>query len=385
MHVNNEYLNKFLVIYKERKPQVIEAIKKNKIYSGIAAVLLVVCFALLIKSCGKEVEEPPMVQKMSEDTVKLSDEAIENLKLEKVVEGDFPEKLTLMGKISVTEDRTVNVPSRVGGRIDSIFVASGEVVKEGQPLCSVFSADFSVAREEYLQSLRDFKAHPKDEDAKHMLDLSKKKLNALGVSKNDYDRWVNGDTPKSENILVRAPRAGALLGKNAVIGNLVNVGDSLFTIGDLSKVWFAGDIYPEDLSKIHSDQEVEIEPGNGAPPLHGKVMFISPAMDPNTRTIKIRAMMDNPGNQLRADMYVQGYIVLSRRTAIIAPKDALVRLEDLTFVFKRLPGNLFKKVAIVTSGESTKTVSVSSGLEKGDEVVTEGGLLLDAALHGEGT
>ena len=215
-----------------------------------------------------------------------------------------------------------------------------------------------------------------------MLELSKKKLNALGVSKTDYDKWANSEGSRGENIIVRAPRNGALVGKNAVIGNLVNVGDSLFTIGDLSKVWFAGDIYPEDLSKVHQGQEVEIEPGDGAIALHGKVSFISPAMDPNTRTIKIRALMENPGSQLRADMYVQGFVILSRRTAVIAPKNSLVRLDDTTFAFKRLPGNLFKKVSVATDGETTTTVSVTSGLSDGDEVVTEGGLLLDAALHG---
>jgi len=218
-----------------------------------------------------------------------------------------------------------------------------------------------------------------------MLELSKKKLSTLGVSKSDYEKWKPGEAPKSENLLVRAPLSGALLGKNAVIGNLVNVGDSLFTIGDLSKVWFAGDIYPEDLSKVHSGQEVQIDPGNGAPMLHGKVSFISPAMDPNTRTIKIRALMENAGGQLRADMYVQGFVVISTRMAVIAPKDALVHLQDTVFSFKRLPGNLFKKVAVTTDGETPRTISISSGLVEGDEVVTEGGLLLDAALHGAGT
>ena len=108
-------------------------------------------------------------------------------------------------------------------------------------------------------------------------------------------------------------------------------------------------------------------------------------MDPNSRTIKIRVLMDNPGSQLRADMYVQGNIILSRRTAIIAPKSALVRLQDTTFVFKRFPGNIFKKILITTDGESVDTVSVSKGLGDGDEVVSQGGLLLDAALNGAGT
>jgi RND family efflux transporter MFP subunit len=347
------------------------------------AVAVIIAFG----ACSKKPAEEPMIQKVSDDSLKLSDEAIKNLKLETVVKGDFPEKLSLMGKVSVPEDRTAVVPARVGGRTDSIFVASGEVVKAGQPLCSIFSADFSVAREEYLQTLRQIRANPNDADAKHLLELSKKKLNALGVSEADYQKWSDAEetTLKAENLVVRAPRSGALLGKNAVIGNLVNVGDTLFMIGDLSKVWFAGDIYPEDLPKIKKNQEVVIDPGNGAGALRGRVSFISPAMDPISRTIKIRALIENPGSELRADMYVQGNVIISRRTAVIAPKSALVRLGDKVFSFKRLPGNIFKKVTIATDGDSGDTVSVSQGLNDGDSVVSEGGLLLDAALNGAGT
>jgi len=328
----------------------------------------------------RELPEDVMVQKISEDSLKLSDEAIKNLKLEKVQRGDFPEKLSLMGKVSVPEDRTAVVPSRVQGRIEAIYVASGEVVVPGQPLCQIFSADFAVAREEFLQTMNQIKENPNDAETKHMLELSKKKLNALGVSAADFQRW--GAEGKGETMTVRAPRGGALLGKNAVIGNAVNVGDTLFMIGDLSKVWFAGDVYPEDLRKVHKDQEILIDPENGAPALHGKISFISPAMDPTSRTIKIRALMDNPGNFLRADMYVQGNIIIQNRVGLIAPKNALVRLHDSVFAFKRLPGNIFQRVNVETDGESMNSVSISKGLNDGDDVVSEGALLLDAALNG---
>lgn len=344
-----------------------------------------IILSLMIFGCFKKDQETPMIQKISDDSLKLSDEAIKNLTVEKVTKGEFPERLSLMGKISVPEDRTVVVPARVSGRTDQIYVVSGEVVRAGQSLCSIFSPDFAIAREEYLQTLKEAKADPNDEETKRLLSLSQKKLNALGVSESDYSKWESSDSnlnTKGENLLVRAPRSGALLTKNAVIGNLVNVGDTLFIIGDMNKVWFAGDIYPEDLPKVRKNQLVEIDPGNGTPALQGKVSFISPAMDPNTRTIKIRALMENPGEQLRADMYVQGNIILSTRTALIAPKNALVRLRDTVFTFKRLPGNIFKKVFVAVDGESTSGISVAKGLDEGDDVVSVGSLLLDASLAG---
>lgn len=367
----------------------------SKSYSCVCATLApilapILAMMLALSSCRKEAPEEQMVQKISEDSLKLSEDAIKNLKLEKVAKGEFPEKLSLMGRVSVPEDRTSVVPARVGGRMDAVYVSSGEVVTAGQPLASIFSADFSIAKEEYLQAYRQVQSSAGDSEAKHLLELSKRKLDALGVSQKDVEKWKTSADPdlttaKLENLIVRAPRTGALLGKNAMIGGLVNVGDSLFQIGDLSKVWFAGDIYPEDLKKIHKNQEVVIDPGTGGSFLRGRISFISPAVDPNSRTIKIRALIENPGSQLRADMYVQGNIIISTRTALVAPKNTLVRLQDKTFCFKRLPGNVFKKVLVTYDGESTDSISVTQGMEDGDEVVSEGGLLLDGALNGAGT
>jgi Cu(I)/Ag(I) efflux system membrane fusion protein len=360
----------------------------NKILFRVALAVSAASMTLAFSSCKKAPPEEAMVQKVSDDSLKLSDDAIKNIKLVKVSVGDFPEKLALMGRISVPEDRTVVVPSRVTGRMDQIFVASGEVVTAGQPLASIFSADFAIAKEEYIQAVKQVQSTPSDEESKHLLELSKKKLSALGVSEADISKWdvtKSDESVQGARIVVHAPISGALLGKQAVIGTLQNVGDTLFMIGDLSKVWFAGDIYPEDLRKVKKNQEVVIDPGNGATALHGKVSFISPVIDPNSRTIKIRALMDNPGSQLRADMYVQGDVILSLRRALVAPKSALVRLQDDVFCFKRLPGNIFKKVSIKVDGDNDDTVAVTQGLSDGDEVVSEGGLLLDAALHGAGT
>jgi Cu(I)/Ag(I) efflux system membrane fusion protein len=326
-----------------------------------------------------------MVERISDDSLRLSEDAVKNLKVERVVRGEFPEQLLVMGKISVPEDRVAVVPARVAGRTDSVYVTSGEVVAAGQPLASIFSADFSIAREEYLQAYRQ-QSTGTDSESWHLFELSKRKLAALGVSPVDIAKWETAaaDEHRVENLIVRAPRAGAVLGKNAIIGNIVNVGDTLFMIGDLNKVWFAGDLYPEDLPKVHKDQEVIIDPGNGTPSLHGKVSFISPVIDPSSRTIKIRALIENPHSQLRADMYVQGSVVLRKQVALLASKNILVRAKNSIFCFKRMAGNVFKKIVVNVAAENSDTIAVSDGLSEGDEVVTEGGLLLDGALNSEG-
>jgi len=356
--------------------------QKRKLKSG---AVIGIIFALGFASAKlipttlsqKSDSDQAMVEKVSDDSLKLSDETIRNLKISPTVKGEVPEELSIMGKISVAEDRTAMVAARVSGRIESINVPSGAVLKAGDQLATLFSPDFVIAREEYLQTLEQVKTG-NDPDDKKVLNLSFQKLQSMGVSKYDIEHLDSGD--KTSRLVIRAPRAGAVIDKKAIIGNLVNPGDPLFTIGDTKSIWFAGDLYPADLDKVHKGQEIVINPDNGGPAIHGKLSFISPMIDATTRTIKVRAEMENPENSLRLDMYVRGNVILSQRVALTIPKGALVREGNSFICFKEFPNHIFKRVIIETTGESGDSVIVSKGLDMGDQVVSEGALLLISAL-----
>ena len=214
------------------------------------------------------------------------------------------------------------MPARVAGEIEGVFVASGETVRQGEILAKLFSPDFISAREEYLQSLRQEKAAAGGAEFHALAGMAKKRLQTMGLGPADIEALASSgedDPGKPPSLTVRAPRSGAIATKNATVGNLANMGDTLFTIADLSKVWFLGDLYPEDLPKVKKDQDVIIQGVAGEPPLHGKVSFISPFVDPTVRSIKIRAVIDNPNMGLRADMYVQGSLLLNTTKAVVIP------------------------------------------------------------------
>jgi len=268
------------------------------------------------------------------------------------------------------------VAARVSGRIDAISVASGAELKAGQPLATLFSPDYVIAKEEYIQTLNQYKVSGEADD-KRMLSLSRQKLESMGVSGYDIDRL---SSENGNQMVIRSPRSGAVIDKKALVGSLVNPGDPLFTIGDTNSIWFAGDVYPTDLDKIHKGQEIIINPDQGGKPIEGKLSFISPMVDATTRTIKIRAEMNNPGNELRIDMYVRGNIILSTKSALTVPKTALVREGDGYICFKELPNNIFQRVTVETAGESNDSMIISKGLVSGDQVVSDGALLLVSAL-----
>ena len=264
-------------------------------------------------------------------------------------------------------------------------------------MATLFSADFVSAKEEYLQSLKQSKVtggKGDSSDFANLTQMSRKKLLTMGLSKNDVDQLAetgaNDDSGKGSFLLIRAPRSGVIIAKTAVLGNLVNVGETLFTIGDLSKVWFSGDLYPEDLSKVKKGQDVMINVTGSNKALSGKVSFISPIVDPTTRSIKIRALMDNPNGALRGDMYVQGGIILSKNRALLVPTKSIIRTAEGDVIFKRstapsiekkLESVEFKKTAVHVGSEHQGLTAITEGIQNGDEVVSEGGWLLDAALN----
>ena len=214
--------------------------------------LAVTCLMSLAACHRHEIIEGSAVAVVGPNTLVVSAPAMGHLKMAKSEKVDFPEYLTLMGRISPTEDRTTVVPARVAGRIESVFVASGETVRQGEILAKLFSPDFISAREEYLQSLRQEKAAAGGAEFRALAGMAKKRLQTMGLSPADIEALASSgedDPGKPPSLIVRAPRSGAIATKNATVGNLANMGDTLFTIADLSKVWFLGDLYPEDLPK----------------------------------------------------------------------------------------------------------------------------------------
>lgn len=359
-------------------------------------LIFLICLIAGFAGCSKGTSGHAPVEKISIDSVRIYKDALDNLKLEKAHVAPFPALLSLMGKISVTEDRTTVVPARVSGRTEAVYFASGEYVSQGQLLMTLFSPDFVGAKEEYLQAVRQSKngsaaePHADPSDFANLAQLARKKLETMGLRAEDIDGLRESTGEKDSLLTIRAPRSGVIMTKGAALGNLVNVGDTLFIIGDLSKVWFSGDIYPEDLPKVHKGQQAFINAVGVDKPLFGTVFFISPLVDPSTRSIKIRAMMDNPGNALKADEYVQGNVVLSKRDALLVPTPAIVRTPDGLVIYKRttaptIEGSVasldFKKVPVTVSEERSGVSAVTSGLSDGDEIVSDGAWLLEAALN----
>jgi Cu(I)/Ag(I) efflux system membrane fusion protein len=351
------------------------------VWSAVAgAALLVIGLRAAETKAPAAAAEQAAVTVLDKMTLQLSDEAAGGLTTAKAVTTGFPETLGLMGAISVVENRVTVVPARVAGRVDTVLKVTGEAVKAGDPLVLLYSPDYLAAREEYLQGVQDAaaKGQPAGSDLEGFAELARQKLVTMGLSPADI---VNLASTVGENhLVVRALKDGVITSVNTVVGNMQNQGDTLITTSNLDQVWFSGDLYTEDLPKAHMGQKVLINAEGMDTPLSGSLSFISPVMDASARTIKVRAIIDNPAHALRAAMFVQGHLVLNQQQALVVPAGAVLSVNDKTFCFRAVGKNRFEEVPVTVSRQQDNLAGISAGLLPGDEVITKDCASLDRVL-----
>lgn len=191
-----------------------------------------------------------------------------------------------------------------------------------------------------------------------------------------------GGTPGGGNLLrVVAPLGGRLTERTVTLGETVTSEKTLFTVVNLNSVWVQLNVYQKDLRTVRSGQTVSLT--TEAAPGHkfsGVVSYIGDVVDETTRTVKVRAVIQNPRNVLKPQTFVRGKIAAPVRAQLLAvPKDAVQELDgkQVVFVAADHPGE-FRAKAVQTGDLIDEQTVITSGLESGDRVVTVGAFLVKA-------
>lgn len=318
-----------------------------------------------------------------------------------------PTKLTrtlrLTGSVEYNAFETTPVVSQVGGPVTRILVVPGDHVKQGQPMLEVSSPDYSQLLDTYLKAAdasrladrnyaraqdlyqhqalaeRDLQQAESDRDqARADLNAAEQGLKILGVK--DPQNLSKG--PATANIPVLAPISGEVVERQVSPGQVLQAGQTqAFTISNMATVWVVANIYQADLAYVHTGDNVVVQTDAYPDTFHGKISYISPALDPNTRTLQARVVVDNKGEKLKRDMYCTVIVTAGIVNNAIAVPDAAVLRDDenLPFVYVESGTNQFGRRA-VRIGESTSgETQVLSGLSAGDKVVGNGSLFLQFA------
>jgi len=334
----------------------------------------------------------------------IPDNQLSHVQIVTVEPGKLIRTLRLTGSVAFNGFRTTPVITQVGGPVSRILVVPGELVSEGQPLLEVSSPDYSQLLATYLkardtlrvaaknyQRAQDLYAHhaiaerdllqaESDQiQAQADMNAAEQAIKILGI-KNPED--LAKAAASSAQIPLLAPIGGEIVERLVAPGQVIQAGSTqAFTISDTSTVWVLANIYQADLAYVHRGDDVSVQTDAYPDTFQGRISYISPALDPNTRTLQARIVVDNLGDKLKRDMYVIVTVIAgSIRNAISVPDAAVLRDdENQPFVYIAVASNQFGRRPIEIGQSEGGRTQILKGLSIGDRVVANGSLFLQFA------
>ena len=315
----------------------------------------------------------------------MTDEAVKLANIQTSVVGETNTKtgktIRLSGKIQPDERLASSQVAHVSGRIDKLFVSfTGERVKKGQKIATLYAPELITAQRELLEALKLKDLNP------DLVEAARNKLRYWKISKTAIQE-IEQKGAIQETFNVYADETGIVTDRKVSVGDYVKQGEPLFDLMNLRKVWVLFDAYEEDLPSISIGDKIEFT----TPSLPNKtfkttVTFIDPIINSNTRVASIRTEVNNSRGTLKPEMLVYGTLQKKSGSSsqLTVPKSAVMWTGQRSVVYIKVPdANVpsfeFREIEI---GEALgNNYQIVSGLEAGEEVVTYGSFTIDAAAQ----
>ena len=345
------------------------------------------------------------------------------IELEIVAPQQIAGSIAATGKVLVPEDRVANIGPVHEGRIVSLYAGQGSVVRKGQKLADLESADIDQAEADYLKALADYEnatrtsaaevkfaqatydrtkmlyektitAGKNLQQAEHDLELAKasaassvagarvavanarRHLLILGLKDSAIDALAS--RPNLASVFsLNAPISGVVVERNATVGATVGSDASLFKIIDTSNVWVDANVFEKDLGRVRRGQEVRVTvPAFPGVTFSGRVILISSVVNPETRGVQVRTEVSNADGRLKPDMFANVEIITDvRRAAMSLPQSAVLDDGGKKIVFVQTDKG-YEKHIVTTGIQNGDRIEILDGLQAGDKVVIKGNYLL---------
>lgn len=293
-------------------------------------------------------------------------------------EEDLVAELRTVGFVAADESRIARVHTRFSGWVDRLPASTtGQKVSQGEVLASIYNPDLLPAQQEFLTALR-WKGESVLTGSASLEQDARGRLELLGMSAREIDQIAATGKP-TRSIDVSAPIGGYVVRKAAVQGAYVQPGTELFEIADLSRVWVLADIHEYEIARVKTGQaaRVELSSAPGAP-VSGKVFFIYPALDSDSRTLRVRIELANRNMTLRPGMYGDVVIQLESAYGVVIPAEALIDTGEYQYVFVAQGGGRFEPRRVRAGARSDNKAQILEGLAAGETVVTTANFMIDS-------
>jgi RND family efflux transporter MFP subunit len=292
--------------------------------------------------------------------------------------------IRLPARIVPDETKLFRVTTKFEGYVEKLFVnVTGQAVKKGEPLLSIFSPDLVASQQELLSAIASSAQLAKSpyasvaQGGKDLVDAARRRLKLWDISDAQIQK-IEKTGVVERALSLYAPAGGFVTEKLVLAGQKIMPGDSLLVIADLSMVWAEADVYESDLPYIKVGMPATVLfsywPGKS---FEGKVGFVNPFLDPETRTVKARLTVSNRALSLKPEMYGEAILGFEIGERVAVPESAVMRTGTRDFVFVDSGGSL-SPVEVKIGSRSGDYFEVVSGVKPGDRVVTSANFLLDS-------
>lgn len=377
---------------------------------SVALLSAAICSLLILSACGSKDAGPSAARTTaygssgSEQAALFTvpQDQMSHVQVVTVAQQSFPTILRLPGSVAYNAFQTTPVMTQVSGPVTQVLVYPGQTVRAGQPMLYVSSPDFAQLRSSYLKAHdsytlaeanlkrdQDLYAHHavaqvdllQAQSARNQamadMEASEQALQVIGINNPSH----LADGPASSRIPVLAPVAGEVVDRMVQPGQVIQAGSTqVFTISNMSTVWVLVNVYQNDLSAVHLGDAVTVSTDAFPTKFHGRISYISPSLDPDTRTLKVRIVARNPHGMLKKDMYVTAVVQSGATKALTVPDDAVLRNDvNEPFVYVLSGTSQFSRRLVNIGQSENGQTQILSGLKAGDKVAGNGSLFLQFA------
>ncbi len=285
----------------------------------------------------------------------------------------FGDDMRAYGRVVPSTRVASNVTLRIEGWVEDLAASAiGDPVEKGERLFSLNSPQLISAQTDYITAL--------ELDNKDIAKAAISRLKQLGVDDKSIN-LIKKDREVLTSVPFHAPASGIVTTLNIRTGDYVKPGTLLIAIQDLSTIWVEADVPERNLANLKQGDRVMVSlPELGKKRL-GKITYIQPSVDPQTRTGEVRIELKNPDGSLKPDSFVDVTFTSEKRHRLAIPHQALLRSSMGDYVLRWLGEGRFKPVMVKTGVRSDEFVEIRSGLQEGHEIVTSGQFLLDAEAN----